>query len=1038
MTQVVDDVIEVGSDGAFDLDAAPPPPAPKHTPKPPSKSKSKISTEGSNSDTPADWEMKKQRGNRAFEEGNVDLSIDCYTSAISTISDLIEKDGADGASPAKILRPSKVALLSNRALCFLKRAEAAEAAAGLAAALKPLPKNLPPSPLSSSSPARTDPVWTSAAASSMAHQAGLARPTKRSQALWRRCAHDAAAALALDPGHAKALFRHSRALMALGSHSKAVQAARLAKRASPKAKDIVAWEAWARALESEREAAMAATVTGGKAIARGNAGSGSGGGSNGGGDAEDGEQKQSRGGGNGRGGGGGDASGAVAEQAGLEAAAAYLHVLGATSTHTNATSTLSSAPTPTTKAAGAAGGSGDGGRVAWGGGNGDDEKLALSKRARDWRRGPRDATEGALFAACRSVALALHGRSTAATAPTAGGGGRVGEVGVEATAAAEEEARSEQLCRDVAGAAARLAGGGLATLLPTHDPRRSRNSSSSARLFTEEGRAHDDADDETTAQGASLRALRATMAALLTPWSPPPSSSTAEDGGKEEEEEEEGGAAGLVTEEAALRAAAVAACTASMMKSGVGSGGNAVSVAQEAAEHARVALVLGAGLDAATARDLAGSLLGGGGTGKQGGGGGRGGNERGGGGGIGDDGDDKGSPEEGMERKDAKGQPRFLPSARFEGAKEGYVFSTRGSGGTGYFLDDGPTGAAARWAANRQKKTSLAGGVSYCSSVEDFEDPKHPMLAALPSEDAREGVRRLLRMPNAELSKLPVEQQEQVEKIKDLYKQQAEFAKQSQEAAKTRARQETEALAALARGEDVAVGPDGKPLLAPDGKPMKKSHHPRDGPPGSVEAEELARIQAGGGLHPGGAGAAALSSSEKAAKRRADEVKWLEEFSAKEGKRQQASASAVVTRAEWEEANARRKAEAASKEEAESDARRACARKEVEAMRSASAFETASLRGGGGGSAEGSLGGKAAGGLKQQPVAQSQKTRDAAEEAAAAAASSDLPGVSSEAGDAHDKKRENKVKKKKKKERSAQFDDIRRLAQSASVLSFAD
>jgi hypothetical protein len=84
MTEVIDDVIEVGNDGAFDLDASPPEPPPP--PKPPPRAKKPPASEKIDDDGLEDWEIKKQRGNRAFSEGNLDVSINCYTAAIAAIS----------------------------------------------------------------------------------------------------------------------------------------------------------------------------------------------------------------------------------------------------------------------------------------------------------------------------------------------------------------------------------------------------------------------------------------------------------------------------------------------------------------------------------------------------------------------------------------------------------------------------------------------------------------------------------------------------------------------------------------------------------------------------------------------------------------------------------------------------------------------------------------------------------------------------------------------------------------------------------------
>ena len=82
MTEVLDDVIEVGNDGAFDLDASPPP----RPSQPPPRAKKPPASEKMDDDGLEDWEIKKQRGNRAFSEGNLDVSIECYTAAIAAIS----------------------------------------------------------------------------------------------------------------------------------------------------------------------------------------------------------------------------------------------------------------------------------------------------------------------------------------------------------------------------------------------------------------------------------------------------------------------------------------------------------------------------------------------------------------------------------------------------------------------------------------------------------------------------------------------------------------------------------------------------------------------------------------------------------------------------------------------------------------------------------------------------------------------------------------------------------------------------------------
>ena len=64
-------VIEVGTDGSFDISA--PPPQPARAVKPVKS----IST--------SEWVIKKQRGNKAFSEGDFDLAIECYTHSLNAI-----------------------------------------------------------------------------------------------------------------------------------------------------------------------------------------------------------------------------------------------------------------------------------------------------------------------------------------------------------------------------------------------------------------------------------------------------------------------------------------------------------------------------------------------------------------------------------------------------------------------------------------------------------------------------------------------------------------------------------------------------------------------------------------------------------------------------------------------------------------------------------------------------------------------------------------------------------------------------------------
>ena len=77
-----------------------------------------------------------------------------------------------------------------------------------------------------------------------------------------------------------------------------------------------------------------------------------------------------------------------------------------------------------------------------------------------WRSGPRDATEGALFAACR--ALAVHGRDTYKRQRQEGQ-----QQGGEDGGDDDAKAYANRVCQEVAVGAARVAGGGLSALLKT-------------------------------------------------------------------------------------------------------------------------------------------------------------------------------------------------------------------------------------------------------------------------------------------------------------------------------------------------------------------------------------------------------------------------------------------------------------------------------------------------------------------------------------------------------------------------------------------
>lgn len=86
----MDGVIEVGHDGAFDISAPPAPPVQKAS-VPVSRESNKPSKSVKPPPAPvaapalADWEIKKQRGNKAFSDANIDLAVDSYTAALTAI-----------------------------------------------------------------------------------------------------------------------------------------------------------------------------------------------------------------------------------------------------------------------------------------------------------------------------------------------------------------------------------------------------------------------------------------------------------------------------------------------------------------------------------------------------------------------------------------------------------------------------------------------------------------------------------------------------------------------------------------------------------------------------------------------------------------------------------------------------------------------------------------------------------------------------------------------------------------------------------------
>jgi hypothetical protein len=197
---------------------------------------------------------------------------------------------------------------------------------------------------------------------------------------------------------------------------------------------------------------------------------------------------------------------------------------------------------------------------------------------------------------------------------------------------------------------------------------------------------------------------------------------------------------------------------------------------------------------------------------------------------------------------------------------------------------------------------------------------------------------------------LPLELQDHVPQLKDMYKQHVEFAKQSKQAEKTRSKED-----------------DGQ---SAGQQPLK--HNPRDGPAPAKE----------------------LSLEEKLAKRRADELKWLEEYSEKEKKRQGdlSDQKEVIDRAEWEKKEEERINQEKLKRQQEEDARKNAAMSHINELKSENSPHN------------------------NQFV-----------EVSSAAQIVEKIGS--------DKKRKDKQKKEKKKERTGQFDDIRKLAASASLMT---
>jgi len=621
---------------------------------------------------------------------------------------LLESEKSAAGLSVAALRVDRVALLSNRSVVHLRRAEDARSNGG-----------------SSTITGREDSKDASADASNESS-------SNTAAVHWQACLADAEAALALDPSHAKALYRTSRAWHGLGDFQKALAAARKAKKAATTAtqqasssssskgpasssssaataalRDIAAWEAWLRAVEAEREAEAAATACGARALGRGDdydPRSSS---------SSNGDDDESSGSGSSSSGSSSSVSGAsaVAEQACLEAAAAYLHVLGTTASHTCAAVQATS----TTPASSQGRNSNHSGRLHTTTASTEAQQEQHGLSDRHWKRGPRDATEGALYAAARSVALAIDTQQRPSTsssvAPVAGSearsdGQEVQDQDAQAKAAASskeaEIAHIAKLCRDVGSGSGRVAGGGLATLLPASDPRRN------ATYRRPDAPLPAPDDDEATPGGAALRALRATMAALLTPKSMGNSGTALAERAASatwsgsEENTDASYSAGLVPLSSAAQAGAVSAFTAAAMKG---------APAYAAVAIAEKALVRGGGLLPEAAKTIAAGL----------GVGGSDGHSTSAGSGDGGEGDGGELPE-------------FIAASSFEGAKPGYTFGTSATHGVGYHLD-----------ASKKKKP--------LSAAERAEEERMELLLRnLPNDEAREGVKKVLKMTEAEVS----------------------------------------------------------------------------------------------------------------------------------------------------------------------------------------------------------------------------------------------------------------------------------------------
>jgi len=306
--------------------------------------------------------------------------------------------------------------------------------------------------------------------------------------------------------------------------------------------------------------------------------------------------------------------------------------------------------------------------------------------------------------------------------------------------------------------------------------------------------------------------------------------------------------------------------------------------------------------------------------------------------------------------------PAFVAAEAFAGPREGYAFKA-GESGLGYYLESGGGRAAKKEKTAEEARMDL-------------------LLSKLSTEEARDGVRRLLKLTPKEVALLSPEQKDQVMQIRDMYAEHSEFSKSAVAAEKHRAKMAAQATALGSTGDssgDGGGGPPAPPLppgtkKGPDGKPVP------------------------------------MSAEEKVAKRRADELKWLEDFSAAEAKRREAlragphpGAAPALSQRDHAAASARAAAAAEAAAAREGAARRAAAAAQLGAMVAADGGADrlgATTKGAASLDRAGKVAGRASGALA-------------------------------------DKKRAGKVSAAKKREKHEAREEIRRLALSASSLSFA-